>query len=359
MKLNKLHPVLALVLIFAATCAAQIDTSAVKTIIEKSASENSFEGTILIADKGKIRYQESFGSRDSEKQKPVENDSRFGIASITKMVTAIIVLQLVEEDKLRLTDSLKTLLPNVEITGTNRITIHDLLLHISGLPNEDDSIYSKKKSPIEFVRETIGSRKPVAGYGKFNYANIDYVLLGLVIESIEGKSWQTVVEERLIKKLSLSSTGFLEKGSYPDNFAYSFSFGQTGNRKSDPLFHIENFYAAGSMYSTAADLLKLDQAMYGKSLLNKRSKELMFRSYPEYNYTGYSVWTYKYPFAESKPRIMERRGGILGSNSALIRMLDINRSIIILSNNNRFNPDSFGDKKNLREALIAEVSKIK
>jgi hypothetical protein len=54
---------------------------------------------------------------------------------------------------------------------------------------------------------------------------------------------------------------------------------------------------------------------------------------------------------------MERRGGILGANSVLVRMLDLNRTIIILSNNDRFDPDSFGNKANLREALIIELSK--
>lgn len=357
--MKKLQTILALILLFSINCAAQINTSAVNAIIEKSASENSFEGTVLIADNGKVMYHRSFGFKDAEKQKPVENKSQFGVASITKMVTAIIILQLVEEDKLRLTDNLGKLLPNAGLPEANRITVHDLLLHISGLPNEDDSIYMKKTSPMEFVRQTVGTRRTLPGYGKFNYANIDYVLLGLVIESVEGKPWRDVVTARIIDKLGLANTGFLAKGSYPVDFAYSFSFDENGKRISDPLFHIENYYAAGCMYSTAADLLKLDQAMFGRYLLNEKSKELMYTSYPEYNYTGYSVWTYNYPFAGSKPRIMERRGGIRGSNSALIRMLDLKKTIIILSNNNRFNPDSFGNKENLREALIIEVSKVK
>ena len=99
--------------------------------------------------------------------------------------------------------------------------------------------------------------------------------------------------------------------------------------------------------------------MYGRTLLSEASKKLMFTSYPEYNYTGYSVWTYNYPFVDTQPKIMERRGGIFGSNSVLVRKLDLNHTIIILSNNNRFNPDSFGDPSNLREALIIETSKTR
>ncbi|MAZ37854.1 MAG: hypothetical protein CL842_10430 [Crocinitomicaceae bacterium] len=95
------------------------------------------------------------------------------------------------------------------------------------------------------------------------------------------------------------------------------------------------------MFSTAEDLLKLDQARYGDELLSRKSKELMFKSYPEYNYSGYSVWTYNYPFTPSKPKVMERRSGILGANSVLIRFLDTNKTIIILSNNNQIQPGFF------------------
>ena len=111
----------------------------------------------------------------------------------------------------------------------------------------------------------------------------------------------------------------------------------------DPEFYIENFYAAACMYSTTEDLLKIDQAMYDDKFLSAKSKKVMFTSYPEYNYTGYSVWTYRYPFLDTQPLIMERRGGIMGSNLVLMRLLETNQTIIILSNNNAFDPDSFGD----------------
>ena len=92
--------------------------------------------------------------------------------------------------------------------------------------------------------------------------------------------------------------------------------------------------------------------LVGEDLLSQASKELMYTSYPEYNYSGYSVWTYTYPFSASRPRVMERRGGILGANSVLVRLLDLNRTLVILSNNDRFDPDSFGETGNLKEALM-------
>lgn len=334
---------------------AQINTVTLDSIIQNAVSNDLFEGTILIAENGNVAYHKSFGFADRDKVIAIGNSTSFGIASITKMFTAIITLQLVEEGKFQLTDNLKTLLPDLEILKSNKITLHHLLLHISGLPNENDEIYTQSKSPREFINETLGNK--LNRFGKFNYTNIDYVLLGLIIEKYDNTNWEKSIQNRILDKASMERTGFLERESYPKNFACSFSYNDEDIRQADPLFFIENFYAAGCMYSTAEDLLKLDQAMYGDSLISDSNKALMFTSYPEFNYSGYSVWTYNYPFAKSKPKVMERRGGILGSNSVLIRMLETNRTIIILSNNNKFNPDSFGNKESLKEALMIEIDK--
>jgi CubicO group peptidase (beta-lactamase class C family) len=353
--MTKVISTMAFLLWFGFHSKAQINFERIDSIVQEAVTNDFFEGTVLIANSGNVVYQKSFGFVDKGAVDPIENSTNFGIASITKMVTAIIILQLVEEGKIHLEDKLSALIPELNIPQANKITVHHLLLHISGLPNEDDEIYTQSKSPQAFVRETLENK--LNRFGKFNYANIDYVLLGLIIEKYDNTTWRKSVQNRIIDKVSMARTGFLEKGKYPSNFAYTFSYGKGDKKKPDPLFYIENFYSAGCMYATAEDLLKLDQAMYGDELLSEKSKELMFTSYPEYNYSGYSVWTYNYPFVTSKPKIMERRGGILGSNSVLIRIIEMNRTIIILSNNNKFNPDSFGNTKSLKEALMVETIK--
>jgi len=333
---------------------AQLDTTRIDSIVQKSVTEDLFEGTILVADKGTIIYQKSFGFADAENQTPIANSSYFSVASITKLFTAIAIMQLIEEGKFQLTDNLETLLPELDIPKGKKISVHHLLLHISGLPNENDAIYGQPKSPAAFVSETLNQKG--SRLGAFNYANIDYVLLGLLVEKYDKTSWQSAITARILEPLKMQNTGFLKKDAYPEDFAYAHSYNAEGKRQKDPLFFIENFYAAGCMYATAGDLLRLDQGMYNDTLLSEKSKELMYTSYPEYNYSGYSVWTYRYPFVVSQPTIMERRGGILGANSVLIRMLDSNKTIVILSNNNKFNPDSFGDKESLKEAMMIEVA---
>lgn len=336
-------------------CTAQLNTARIDSIVQKAVTTDTFEGTILIADKGTISYHESFGFTDNNKVTPISNSAHFSVASVTKLFTAIAIMQLIEEGHFQLTDNLDMLLPEFDIPKGKKITVHHLLLHISGLPNENDAIFSQSKTPAAFINETLQEKG--SSLGEFNYANIDYVLLGLLIEKFDKKSWELAISNRILEPLNMQNSGFLKKDTYPKDFAYSFSYDAEGTRQQDPLFFIENYYAAACMYATAEDILKLDQGMYGNKLLSEKSKELMYTSYPEYNYSGYSVWTYNYPFSEAQPKIMERRGGILGANSVLIRMLDTNKTIIILSNNKKFNPDSFGNQEGLKEALMIEVAR--
>lgn len=343
-------------LFFTTGTEAQININAIETIVASAVADHLFEGTILIAEDGEVKYHQSFGFKDFDKQIPIDNDTRFSIASITKMFTAILTLQLVEEGKFELTSSLDDLIPEFEIPNDSEITVHHLLLHISGLPNENDAIYLRTSTPRDFVQETL--RNNPGTLNAFNYANIDFVLLGLIIEKFDNKSFKESLDDRILEKYSMNETGILSRDEYPDNYAYTFSFSTENERLPDPLLYIENYFSAGYMFSTAKDLFKIDQALYDDELLTKESRDLMFTSYSEYNYSGYSVWTYNYPFASTNPSIMERRGGILGANSVLIRMLDTNKTIIILSNNNKFNPDSFGSMQNLKEALIIEMDRL-
>ncbi|NVJ84846.1 MAG: serine hydrolase [Algoriphagus sp.] len=345
---------LVLFLVLCLPSVAQEKAVAIEKLVQRLASQQAFEGTVLVAEKGEPIYHQSFGFKDENKIFPVANSTKFGIASITKLFTAIVILQLVEEGQVKLTDALHQLFPTMELPNSDKITVHHLLLHISGLPNEDFEIYTTSQISLEeFIKQTLSN--DLNTFGEFNYANIDYVLLGLIIEKFDGRPWASSVQNRILDKLAMAQTGFLEKGKYPKDFAYSFSYDENYNRNADPFLFIENYASAGSMYSTAMDLLKFDQALYSDQLLSKESKDLLYKSYPEYNFSGYSVWTYNYPFSKTQPMIMERRGGILGANSVLVRFLDSNQTIIILSNNNKFNPDSFGNTNALKEALIIEL----
>ncbi|WP_375586074.1 serine hydrolase domain-containing protein [Cyclobacterium xiamenense] len=324
--------------------------SEISKAVESYISQNGFSGTILVANEGQPIFHESYGFAYYSTPDTLRKEDCFSIASITKLFTSIRILQLQEEGKLSLENTINTYLPEYQEYVSNDVSIHHLLLHISGLPEERGKMYQRRFKPEAWVKKVLAHRTK-SRWGVFNYNNIDYVLLGLIIERLTGNSWEKEISDAILTPLKMSQTGFLEYGYYPQNFAYTFSNGRSG-LKQDPLWFIENFYAAGSMYSTASDLLKLDQALYGEALLSESSKRLLSKSYPEYGYAGYGVWNYDYPFVAARPTIMERRGKIRGANVVLVRLTGEKYTLIILSNDDRFNPDSYGDPENLREKLI-------
>lgn len=225
---------LILLLAIGFACDAQINLKTIDSITQKAAIRNNFEGTILIADKGDVIFHNSFGSVDVAGLEPVQNESKFAIASITKLFTAIVILQLVEEGKLHLNDNLQELLPEIDIPKAKKVTVYHLLLHISGLPNEPNEIYWESKDPSQFAAETLKNQP--GRFGQFNYANIDFVLLGFIIEKLEGVSWQDALGKRILDPTGMQHTGFLIKDDYPQHCAYSFSYDSTDKREADPLF---------------------------------------------------------------------------------------------------------------------------
>lgn len=326
------------------------DSTKIAAVLAQYQQQTGFSGTVLVAENGQSIYQESFGLAYYPTPDTIKNHYRYSIASVTKLFTCIRILQLVEKKQVDLFQPIVHYLPALEGLISDSVGAHHLLLHISGLPEEKLRFYARMEPISSLVRQVLANNKP-GTFGQFNYNNIDYLVLGLLIEAVTGQSWQQNISQHILAPCRLGDTGFLSYGEYPEDFAYPHSQKRKQLRQ-DAFFQIENFYAAGCMYSTAADLLRLDQALYTDVLLKPESLELLGKSFPEYNYAGYSVWNYRYPFVEAQPLIMERRGGIQGANVVLVRMPEYRYTIIILSNDDRFNPDSFGDDNNLREALI-------
>ncbi|MEL6140867.1 MAG: serine hydrolase domain-containing protein [Bacteroidota bacterium] len=334
------------------------DSMKIASLVEQQVAENNFEGTVLVAQAGKVIYHQSFGyayRKENEATNEIQNDFHFGIASVTKTFTALRILQLIENQQLSIEQTVLELLPEFDVPRAKDLTIHTLLLHLSGLPTVRRNDYIHPLQPDEFVRRLV-SRKGLTDLGSFKYSDTEYLLLGLIIEKITGQDWRENIQKNILDPLDMSETGFLAYGEYPKRFAYTYQVSKSGKFTQDPFFYIENFYAAGCMYSTAEDLLKLDQALYDNCLIGSEMYQKLATSYPEYGYAGYSVWNYTYPFVDSMPTVMERRGGILGANVVLVRMPNSEHTIIILSNNSAFNPDSFGDPNNMREAIMRVVA---
>lgn len=343
---------IAALLMAAAPPATPAQVRALETTIRDHAAKHDFNGTILVEQKGKRIYHRSFGVADRAFNVPVRADTKFRIASITKAFTAALILQLYEQGRLDLRATIKTYLPDYAGEGAGRVTIHNLLNHTSGIQNFDavKSYEEAVKNGIEVYQlphttdellTRYASGRLVHEVGKvFDYNNADYVILGKIVEKLTANTFAGALRERILDPLGMTESGMLYQKEIVSNLASTyFKPGDSKPLINDLPVYIENWYAAGGMYSTAADLLKFSNALFGSKLLKPETLGLMLK--PGLDDYGYGLWVAGVEAGGKKTRVAHRPGSIMGANCVLLRYLDDDLTIVILSNTNATDIDAF------------------
>lgn len=312
-----------------------------------------FSGSVLVADNGKIVYTKHIGLANRQDKIIITAASKFKICSITKTFTATIILQLMEEGKIELTKTIGTYLPEYSGEAKDKVNIHQLLTYSSGIENIDQSseaMYALQQ-PIDTIIKKYCSGKLVTEPGKqMNYKNADYIILGKIIEKVTGKSYETILSERILQPLKMSNSGYLHNKDIVQGLVATYLTDSTRKFYNDDPYWIENFYASGSMYATPQDLLKFDQALFTNKLLKKETLQLMTTSYPELWGVAYSFWINEKQFGNITTLVMDRRGSINGANTAWYHLIKNNKTIIVFSNSNAVDVVEIREK--IAEALL-------
>jgi CubicO group peptidase (beta-lactamase class C family) len=193
--------------------------SALRAKLERDAADGKFSGTVLVAKDGRTVFAGAYGLADREHGVANTLDTKFRIASMNKMFTAVAVLQLVQAGKIRLDAPLGTYLtdyPNKEVAG--KVTIHQLLTHTGGTGDIFGPEYSAHRQELRNVSdyvELFGTRGLQFEPGsKFDYSNYGFVLLGAVIEKVSGMNYYDYVAEHVFAPAGMTSTA-----SFPEDAA--------------------------------------------------------------------------------------------------------------------------------------------
>ena len=286
-----------------------------------------FSGVVLIAKEGKVLYKKSFGLYDVAKRKRHRTNGRFAIASVSKPFTAVAILMLVEQGKLKLTDRIDQFIegiPNGEI-----ITIHHLLSHTSGLRanfanfRQLSQQFHSTEELMELIRGTQARRNPGE---RFSYSGNGYRILARIIEKASGKTYGQFLEEEIFSPLKMKETGNIVNEKHLDAFAPGYRHVDWDGLKASPLVDFSNHVGGGSLYSTASDLYKFDRAIKGHKLLNPVSTDSML-SVKAGSY-GYG-WYCRKAFGRD---YVEHNGYLQGYRAYLTRYLEDDVTIIMLSN---------------------------
>lgn len=297
-----------------------------------------FNGNVLVAKHGEVIFEKSYGYANFEWDIKNTSQTKFRIGSITKQFTALLILQLVQQNKIQLDAPLSTYLPGYRKDIGDKITIRQILNHTSGLSNythakafRDD--YSRNPYSVdEFITLLCSDDLLFEPGTQFRYSNSGYFILGAVIEKVTQQTYQDVLQQNIFTPLNMHNSGYDSHEKLLKQRASGYNNNLDGYTKADYL-DMSIPYAAGSLYSTARDLVKWDQALYTNKLINEELKKQMYTVTQQRNYAfGWEVNQlsgYKY----GKPLTqVQHGGGIDGFNAFISRILEDQLLIVILNN---------------------------
>lgn len=257
---------------------------------------------------------------------------------MTKQFTALLVLQFVKEDKIRLDGHISDYLPYYRTDTGKRVTVSELLSHTSGIPNFitfpgflDGPASRVSYGVQEFAKEYCSGDLRFEPGSKFEYSNSGYFLLGAVLEQVSGERYEQLLQKRIFGPLGMKDSGYAHSETVIPHRA-------AGYERSSSGMHNARFYdmsipfAAGGLYSTTEDLFLWDQALYTERLLPAKLRDLLFR--PNLENYGYG-WGILIP-EEGSPYAGEaipmHGGAIFGFQSVIVRIIQHKELIVLLDN---------------------------
>jgi CubicO group peptidase (beta-lactamase class C family) len=319
------------------------------------ARAHEFSGTILIRAGGQTLYGRSFGLADRAFAVPAAADTRYRIASITKLFTSVLILQLAQEGRLDLDAPLRAALPDYPGGGGDQVTIHQLLHHLSGIAQWDNvgsyqeafahgvERYQRPLEPAQLLQLCCAGPLVRTPGSAFDYNNADYFVLGRIVERLTGKSYEEALAERILRPLGLRDTAMLRWHEIVPRLAPTYFWRDDSHALvADMPVYYENWYAAAGLYSSAPDLMRFAEALYGGRLLGPAMMRRLLAAGPD-DY-GCGLWSYSVTRGGRAHRVAKRPGSVMGANTMLYRLLDEQATVVILANTNRADLDVFAQR---------------
>lgn len=315
-----------------------------------------FNGNILVAEKGKILYQNSFGIANELTKEKLNTESIFELASVTKQFTAMGIVILKEKGKLSYDDKIGKYIPALNFFSS--ITIKNLLQHTSGLPDYMQLLDSllidstwDSKTKIATNKDIIAvyaKHKPKLLFQpgtKWEYSNTGYALLASIIESISKKKYADFLKENIFEPLQMTNTFVYTRRLHPKaikNYAYGYVYSDSLKINLLPdavppldlmVFCLDGVVGDGTVNSTTTDLFKWDRALYTEKLISSKSRSEVFTSGMLENKTA-TDYGFGWGLEKSElfGNIAKHSGGWPGYRTYIERHLDNDKTIILLEN---------------------------
>lgn len=325
--------------------------------LDQAARDHQFNGNILLAQDGKIVYKRSYGYRDISNQVPLDDSSRFALASISKTFTGVAVLQLMEKGKVKLDDTYSRYFPAFPYKA---ITIRQLLSHTSGLPDDifdslvahnPDSIFTNADD-LPAVEAYAKTRSLLFTPGeRWSYSSFGYQLLADLVARLSHEPFPVYLKKHVFIPAGMQSTYVQTslaqaKGPhrtidyiYNNHYEMKLQLGDTLAEKREWAYNLSGGVGAGNVVSTTGDLLRYDQALYTGVLLKPAALQLAYtpvktnngKDNQAANGTSYGLGWFRFQDTTSGWIVMHS-GSAPGVVTLLARNISRHQTFIVLAN---------------------------
>jgi CubicO group peptidase (beta-lactamase class C family) len=301
-------------------------------------SHNKNMGSLALSVNGDIVYQKAIGSLyiNGNDKTPSNPGTKYRIGSISKMFTACMIFQLVEEGKLSLSAPLSTWYPT--LPNASKITIGNMLDHRSGLYNfTNDSAYrhymAQPQTEAQMIARFEKQKPAFEPDTKAEYSNTNFYLLGHVVEKVTQKTYAENLAQRITSKLGLKNTYYGGKTNTRNNEAFSYAFDEAWVQVPETDMSIPG--GAGAILSTPTDLVKFIEALFAGKLISKEHLAMMTTMKDHYGMAMFEI-----PFNDKKG--YGHNGGIDGFTSILAYFPDDKLAIAYCANGGSFSTNQVG-----------------
>ena len=294
-----------------------------------------FNGVVLVAEQGKIRYKKAFGVANTATNEPLTSASAFNLASVSKQFIAMMVMQLQEQGKLTYDAPVTTYLPTFPYPT---ITIRHLLTHTGGLPEYFD-LAQQYGGPLDTLTNDgmvalFADHKPALRFqpgDRWEYSNTGYVVLGSVIKAVAGIPVEIFFDRQIAQPLALPNTYiyYLNSQTKPRNRVIGFAR-ENGNNQLNDLIRIDGVIGDGNVYSSVDDLLHWEQALYTEKLVKATTLQAAFTPVKLNNGTSYPYgfgW-----FIAANGQEFSHTGSWVGFRNEIFRSTATKQTVLVLTN---------------------------
>ncbi len=314
-----------------------MDKKELAAVFDEAEKDQSLNGAILVSQNGEVLFEKAYGYASWQLGVPNTLETKFHIASVTKMFIAMAALKLYEQGLIELRARPADYLPELAVLNKD-ITLHHLLSHTSGLQDIYDvphlrfEMYRLKKEQQNLLSYLVKLPLLFPVGERWSYSSTGYILMGYIMEEVTGLSFAALMHQLILAPLSITNTGQDSPRRINPGRAYGHTMwnGELSNASNDRLSMFEE--APGELYSTVLDLKKWCDALFSCPLVSSETLKLMFTPYGQVDQSlhyGYGCFL--------APRFRMHGGGTPGFLARIRQYPEQKVSIILLFNSDHMN----------------------